>query len=358
MAIGPVTAATVPDVAASRHCGPRAALISSCTEIDPDAWPPPPCSAAPPSRARPGARRRSSLARAAGRRAGRLRVLERADREEFLALARESRELHRPWTYPPERADQFDDLYARSRRDDFVCLLACLVETGEIAGVFTVSQIVRGAFQSAYLGYYANARHAGQGLMREAMEQVLDHAFGPLALHRLEANIQPGNLPSIALARGAGFRLEGFSPALPADRRPVARPRALRDHRRRAGGSEEPELSRRGAPPRARRRDLGLRHDGLGLRLGLGLRRRRRAPAARDAGGSPRAGSRASAACRARRRGGRSDTAAPRRGPIMRISSRPCRRVIPVGSPRSSLVEKLPSVHTTRGSISSSWRNR
>jgi [ribosomal protein S5]-alanine N-acetyltransferase len=142
-----------------------------------------------------------------------LRVLERSDREEFLALARASRELHRPWTYPPERADQFDDLFARSRRDDFVCLLACLAEDpSEIAGVFTVSQIVRGAFQSAYLGYYANQRHARQGLMREAMQQVLDHVFGPLALHRLEANIQPGNLPSISLARGAGFRLEGFSP--------------------------------------------------------------------------------------------------------------------------------------------------
>ena len=142
-----------------------------------------------------------------------LRVLARGDRDEFLLLARESRELHRPWTYPPERADQFDDLFARSRREDFVCLLACLVEDpAAIAGVFTISQIVRGAFQSAYLGYYAHARYARQGLMREAMEQVLDHAFGALALHRLEANIQPGNQPSIALARGAGFRLEGFSP--------------------------------------------------------------------------------------------------------------------------------------------------
>ena len=142
----------------------------------------------------------------------RLRVLERGDREEFLALARESRHLHRPWTYPPERADQFDDLFARSRREDFACLLACTAEDGAIAGVFTISQIVRGAFQSAYLGYYAGARHANQGLMREALEQLLDHAFGPLALHRLEANIQPGNTPSVSLARGAGFRMEGFSP--------------------------------------------------------------------------------------------------------------------------------------------------
>ena len=141
-----------------------------------------------------------------------LRVLERGDREAFLALARDSRELHRPWTYPPERPEQFDELYSRSRRDDFVCLVAVMPDTGELIGVFTISQIFRGAFQSAYLGYYANQRHAGQGLMREALEQVLDHAFGPLSLHRIEANIQPGNHPSIALARGAGFRLEGFSP--------------------------------------------------------------------------------------------------------------------------------------------------
>src|SRR3954470_15080139 len=141
-----------------------------------------------------------------------LRVLQGDDRSEFLALARESHRLHRPWTYPPERADQFDELYSRSRREDFLCLLACRNDDGAIAGVFTISQIVRGAFQSAYLGYYAHERYAGQGLMGEALEQVLDHAFKVLGLHRIEANIQPGNAPSIALARGAGFRLEGFSP--------------------------------------------------------------------------------------------------------------------------------------------------
>jgi ribosomal-protein-alanine N-acetyltransferase len=141
-----------------------------------------------------------------------LRVLERSDREEFLALARASRELHRPWTYPPERADQFEELYSRSRRDDTLCLLACLRQGGDIAGVLILSQIVRGAFQSAYLGYYAHQRHAGQGYMHEAMLQTVDHAFGPLGLHRIEANIQPANQASIALARSAGFRLEGFSP--------------------------------------------------------------------------------------------------------------------------------------------------
>jgi ribosomal-protein-alanine N-acetyltransferase len=139
-----------------------------------------------------------------------IRSLRAADRDEFLAMVRASRELHRPWAYPPERQDQFDDLLSRCRREDFCCLLAAV--EGRIAGVFTISQIVRGAFQSAYLGYYASAEFAGQGVMREAMRLVLAHAFGALALHRVEANIQPQNQASIALARGAGFRLEGFSP--------------------------------------------------------------------------------------------------------------------------------------------------
>ena len=141
-----------------------------------------------------------------------LREVDYRDRDEFLALVRRSRDLHHPWAYPPERGDQFDELVARARREDVVTLLGCRTADDAIFGVFTISQIVRGAFQNAYLGYYGHAEHAGKGYMRAALELVLDHAFGPLALHRIEANIQPGNAPSVALAVGAGFRLEGFSP--------------------------------------------------------------------------------------------------------------------------------------------------
>jgi ribosomal-protein-alanine N-acetyltransferase len=75
-----------------------------------------------------------------------------------------------------------------------------------------LNEIVRGAFRSAYLGYYSFTPHAGHGYMAEGLRLVLRHAFRGLGLHRLEANIQPGNRASRALVRGLGFRREGFSP--------------------------------------------------------------------------------------------------------------------------------------------------
>jgi ribosomal-protein-alanine N-acetyltransferase len=84
-------------------------------------------------------------------------------------------------------------------------------DSGGVVGVININDIIRGAFQSASLGYYALAPYAGQGLMHEGMLLVLKYAFGKLKLHRVEANIQPGNRASIALVRKCGFVREGFS---------------------------------------------------------------------------------------------------------------------------------------------------
>ena len=100
----------------------------------------------------------------------------------------------------------------RCRLPTVRCFLVCRAEDGAITGVFTLSQIVRGLFHSAYLGYYALEPFAGRGYMREGMDLTLRHAFTALKLHRVEANIQPENAASIALARRTGFRLEGYSP--------------------------------------------------------------------------------------------------------------------------------------------------
>ena len=79
-------------------------------------------------------------------------------------------------------------------------------------GVVNFSQISRRNFLSAYLGFYGAVAHAGRGLMTQAVQLAVAHAFGELGLHRLEANIQPGNARSIALVRRVGFQKEGFSP--------------------------------------------------------------------------------------------------------------------------------------------------
>jgi ribosomal-protein-alanine N-acetyltransferase len=141
-----------------------------------------------------------------------LRPPERSDRDEFIDLMRASRSFHRPWATAPTDDDRFAAYLADSRRPDFEAMLVSRHEDGAIVGFFNLSQIARGPLQSAYLGYAVGKPFARQGYMREGIELVLRHAFLTIRLHRVEANIQPGNRASIALAEGAGFRREGFSP--------------------------------------------------------------------------------------------------------------------------------------------------
>ncbi|MEV4421052.1 GNAT family N-acetyltransferase [Patulibacter sp. NPDC049589] len=81
-----------------------------------------------------------------------------------------------------------------------------------LVGRATLSQIFRGVFLNAYLGYEAMAGYEGRGYLTEGIRLVVGHAFGPLGLHRVEANVQPSNARSLALVRRLGFRREGFSP--------------------------------------------------------------------------------------------------------------------------------------------------
>jgi [ribosomal protein S5]-alanine N-acetyltransferase len=134
-----------------------------------------------------------------------------ADEEPFLAAMHASKRSHRPWLYPPLDSDAYHAYLARLDYRKFG-YLACRRDDDEIVGWLNVSEIVRGALQSAFLGYGGVAAHAGQGYMTEAVQLVVREAFGTLGLHRLEANIQPGNQASIALARRCGFEQEGFSP--------------------------------------------------------------------------------------------------------------------------------------------------
>jgi ribosomal-protein-alanine N-acetyltransferase len=136
----------------------------------------------------------------------------RADERVLVALNRRSRAFHHPWITPPQTPAQFRRYLARSRTPAFVGLLIRRNIDDAVVGSVELSQIARGAFQSAYLGYHIGAAFARQGYMREALRLVLHYAFRQLHLHRLEANIQPGNVASRGLVRSLGLRLEGYSP--------------------------------------------------------------------------------------------------------------------------------------------------
>ncbi|MFE9763853.1 GNAT family N-acetyltransferase [Streptomyces sp. NPDC005808] len=146
------------------------------------------------------------------------------DGAEFTARARESKDLHQPWLFPPLGAGAYA-AYARRLIEDptkagfLVCELGPSPESAgdapggrAIAGFININNIVEGGFLCGALGYGAFAHAAGRGLMSEGLGLVVRHAFGKMGLHRLEINVQPGNAASIALARRCGFRLEGFSP--------------------------------------------------------------------------------------------------------------------------------------------------
>jgi ribosomal-protein-alanine N-acetyltransferase len=142
-----------------------------------------------------------------------LRRITAEDQEEFTRLARASIKLHRPWIFLPEDPAEFADYLRHYGTCEAESTLICVRESGAIAGFVTINEIVRGPYQRATVGYGVFAPSAGRGYMSEGFGLVFRFAFGDLGLHRLEADIQPGNTVSLRFAEKIGFRREGLSPA-------------------------------------------------------------------------------------------------------------------------------------------------
>jgi ribosomal-protein-alanine N-acetyltransferase len=147
-----------------------------------------------------------------------LRNPRHADAAAFIAAAKASRRLHGRWVQAPTTPDAFHAYVARFGgrgvtldRLQHVALLVLRRDDDALVGVFNLGNIVRGALCGAYLGYFAFAPYQGQGYMTEGLELALRYAFSRLGLHRLEVNVQPTNLRSLALAERAGFVREGYS---------------------------------------------------------------------------------------------------------------------------------------------------
>jgi ribosomal-protein-alanine N-acetyltransferase len=140
------------------------------------------------------------------------RALISADQAAFVSSVAKSKQLHFPWVSPPASPKQFAAFLDRVVPPFNYCFLVCTRAREEPAGVINITNVVLGPFRSGYLEYYVFAGFERQGIMRKGLIAVVRHAFHKLKLHRLEANIQPANLASIALVRGCGFVREGYSP--------------------------------------------------------------------------------------------------------------------------------------------------
>lgn len=140
-----------------------------------------------------------------------LRYVTLNDFGEMQILFRESRKFYKGLIDTPDTLEKFKAYVERNKSKTNECFVICRVSDKKIVGAVNLSQIFRKAFQNAYLGYSLGVKYVGNGFMTEAVALVLRHAFKNLKLHRVEANVQPENLPSIAVLRRCGFTKEGFS---------------------------------------------------------------------------------------------------------------------------------------------------
>jgi ribosomal-protein-alanine N-acetyltransferase len=175
-----------------------------------------------------------------------LRPLQESDGADFVRLYQTSHDHFAPWSplrKPGQTLDEyFIDELERMRRveGDGSGLRRAAVLIGSdglagstrlgaphhpgeqghpaIAAFVNLNNIVRGVFECADMGWRVGAAFTNRGLGTEAVTGMLDLAFAPppagLGLHRVQANIIPGNFPSLRLAANAGFRQEGLAKSM------------------------------------------------------------------------------------------------------------------------------------------------
>ena len=146
-----------------------------------------------------------------------LRPPKSGDYAEWAAVRQESRAFLEPWE-PSWARDELQrsafrerlSRYAKERKEGSGHVYFIFLQpSGQLAGGITLGHIKRGVAQSGVIGYWMGERFAGQGYMSEAVDVIKRHAFGPLALHRVEAACIPDNERSVRLLKKAGFELEG-----------------------------------------------------------------------------------------------------------------------------------------------------
>jgi ribosomal-protein-alanine N-acetyltransferase len=81
---------------------------------------------------------------------------------------------------------------------------------GEFCGQLTIGNVTHGALRSAWIGYWVASSATGRGVATAALALGLDHCFGAVKLHRVEATVRPENAASRRVLEKVGFREEGL----------------------------------------------------------------------------------------------------------------------------------------------------
>lgn len=139
-----------------------------------------------------------------------LRRLSSADAEELTALRVRNRaylELWEPDSDDPDRWYRVDGVAAwiTDGNERF-----SIFEDGVIAGMASLTGVQYGAFRSAMVSYFVDEARAGRGLATRAVGELLEHAFGELQLHRVEAGTAVANAASQRVLEHTGFTCVGL----------------------------------------------------------------------------------------------------------------------------------------------------
>jgi ribosomal-protein-alanine N-acetyltransferase len=147
-----------------------------------------------------------------------IRPLAADDSSELAALMQRNREFLAPWE-PTRDADYFTEKAVTATvgvlldlRRTGVTMPFVIEEDGVLVGRTTLNNIVRGPFQSASIGYWVDGARGGRGIASAACALIVEHAFGELGLHRVEAGTLVHNLRSQRVLARNGFEQFGFAP--------------------------------------------------------------------------------------------------------------------------------------------------
>ncbi len=134
-----------------------------------------------------------------------VRRFEPADLEELARVRVSNRAFLEPFEPPREESFFTAEGQAAWLASGDGLRLAIVDDDGAIAGVISLSLIVRGPRQSANVGYWVDQGRNGRGLAGRALATVVELAFGELELHRLEAGTLLDNIASQRVLRRNGF---------------------------------------------------------------------------------------------------------------------------------------------------------